>query len=53
LANFTLEDLQYWNYKMVTMKTLNRANRRDARLLLTQATNLLKTLQKEYHLENE
>ncbi len=53
LAKYTLTDLHDWNYKMYSVRGLNRANRRDARLLLMQATNLLKTLQKEYHLENE
>jgi hypothetical protein len=53
LANYTSTDLHNWNYKLYSIKGINRANRRDARLLLTQATNLLKTLQKEYHLENE
>ncbi|MEJ7823647.1 MAG: hypothetical protein WKF85_15085 [Chitinophagaceae bacterium] len=53
LANYTSTELYNWNYKMYSMSGINRANRRDARLLLTQATNLLKTLQKEYHLENE
>ncbi len=48
LANYTLVDLQDWNYKMYSIKGLNRANRRDARLLLQQAKNLLTTLKKAY-----
>ncbi len=48
LANFTSGDLHYWNYKIFSMKTLNKANRRDAKLLLIQAKNLLATLKKEY-----
>jgi hypothetical protein len=53
LAIYTSTDLHNWNYKLYSMNGINRANRRDARMLLTQATNLLKNLQKEYQLENE
>ena len=35
------------------MKTINKANRRDERLLLQQAINLLHTLRKEYHIIEE
>ena len=35
------------------MKTINKANRRDERLLLQQAINLLQTLRKEYHINEE
>ncbi len=51
LENFTSGDLHYWNYKIFSMKTLNKANRRNARLLLSQGKNLLTTLKKEYHLD--
>jgi hypothetical protein len=51
LLNYTQIDLQNWNYKMQSIKTINKANRRDARLLLSQGKNLLTTLKKEYHLD--
>jgi chorismate mutase len=51
LANFTLVDLQNWNYKMYSIKGINRANRRDTRLLLHQAKTLLATLKKEYDIK--
>jgi hypothetical protein len=44
-------DLYDWNYKLISMKNLNKANRRDGRSLLKQAKNLLDILQKEYHLQ--
>ena len=51
LLNYDKKDLYSWNYKMYSMKGINKANRRDSRLLLLQAVNLLNTLQKEYHLK--
>ena len=51
LLPYQNRDLYSWNYKMYGMKSLNKANRRDARLLLQQAVNLLNTLKEEYHLE--
>jgi len=51
LLNYDKKELYNWNYKMYSMKGLNKANRRDSRLLLQQAVNLLNTLEKEYHLE--
>jgi hypothetical protein len=48
LLPFDKNDLSIWNYKLYSMKALNKANRRDARLLLRQAVNLLSTLKKEY-----
>ena len=51
LLPYQKRDLYSWNYKMYGMKSLNKANRRDARLLLQQAVNLLNTLKEEYHLE--
>ncbi len=51
LLPYDKRDLHAWNYKMYSMKALNKANRRDARLLLEQAENLLETLQQEYHLK--
>ena len=51
LLPYTQSELSAWNYKMYSMKALNKANRRDARLLLRQASDLLITLKKEYHLK--
>lgn len=50
LLNYTKRDLEIWNYKMYSMKALNKANRRDAKLLLQQAINLYQTIKKEYQL---
>ena len=50
LSPYEKTDLREWNYKLYSMKALNKANRRDARLLLTQAENLLATLNKKYRL---
>ena len=43
--------LNEFNYRMTSVKNINRGYRREARKLLKQATNLLHTLKKEYHLE--
>jgi hypothetical protein len=51
LLNYNDTDLHTWNYKMYSMKALNKANRRDMKLLFQQAANLLETLKTEYHLE--
>lgn len=51
LLPFQKSDLSAWNYRIYSMKALNKANRRDTRLLLQQATNLLNTLIKEYKLQ--
>ncbi len=51
LLDYEKRDLSSWNYKLYSMKALNKANRRDARLLLRQASNLIQTLKEEYHLE--
>ena len=48
LLAFTQKELQRWNYRMYAMKALNKAIRRDARIFLQQAANLLNTLEKEY-----
>jgi len=50
LLPFRKNDLYVWNYKMYSMKAINKANRRDGRTLLRQADNLLSTLKKEYNL---
>ena len=51
LLPFTNDDLHSFNYRLYSMKSLNKANRRDARLLLKQAENLLRVLEKEYQLK--
>ena len=51
LLNFNEDDLHNFNFRLYSMKGLNKANRRDARLLLKQAENLLGLLEKEYHLK--
>ena len=53
LLPYQNSDLSTWNYKIYSMKSLNKANRRDSRLLLQQAINLLSMLQKEYRLNNK
>ena len=44
-------ELYEWNYRIYGLNGINKANRRDLRLLLTQATGLLDILKKQYHLE--
>ncbi|MEO6219176.1 MAG: hypothetical protein ABIO81_02025, partial [Ginsengibacter sp.] len=51
LLNYEKADLENWNYKMYGMKTISKANRRDAKLLLRQAENLITILNKKYQLE--
>jgi hypothetical protein len=51
LLAFDKPDLYTWNYRMYSLKAINKANRRDARLLLRQAKNLLETLNNAYHLK--
>ena len=48
LLPFTQKELEHWNYKTYSMKALNKAIRRDARIFLQQAVDLLNTLEKEY-----
>ena len=48
LLPFTPKELQQWNYRTYAMKALNKGIRRDARIFLQQATNLLNILAKEY-----
>jgi len=45
------QNLYEWNYRIYGIKTINKANRRDLKLLLQQANNLLTILKKEYHLK--
>jgi len=51
LLSFTKQNLQVWNYKMYSIKANNKGHRREARLLLRQAQNLLVTLKEEYNLK--
>ncbi len=51
LLPFDKKDLYVFNYKLFSMKALNKAIRRDIRLLLVQAENLLALLNEKYHLE--
>ncbi len=51
LLPYQQSELATWNYRIYSMKALNKANRRDVRLLLQQSNNLLITLKKEYHLD--
>jgi hypothetical protein len=48
---YSSRELYEWNYRVYGIKAINRANRRDLKLLLQQAKNLLEILKKEYHLE--
>ena len=49
--SYTSRELSEWNYRIYGLNGINKANRRDLRLLLKQATGLLELLKKEYHLE--
>ena len=44
-------ELYEWNYRLYGLNGINKANRRDLRLLLRQAENLLTVLEKQYHLK--
>jgi len=48
---FTKRELYEWNYRLYGLAGINKANRRDLRLLLKQAAELLDLLKKEYHIE--
>ena len=43
--------LNEFNYRLVSIKNVNKGYRREVKKLLKQATNLLNTLKKEYHLK--
>ena len=49
--SFSSRELYEWNYRIYGLSGINKANRRDLRLLLKQATGLLGILKKQYHLE--
>ena len=51
LQPYNKKELYEWNYKIYGLNGINKANRRDLKLLLHQANNLLVILKKEYHLE--
>jgi hypothetical protein len=50
LQPYDKSELYEWNYRTYGLNGINKANRRDLRLLLKQAENLLAVLKKEYHL---
>ena len=43
--------LNEFNYRLVSLKNVNKGYRRESRKLLAQAVNLLNTLKTEYHLK--
>jgi hypothetical protein len=43
--------LNEFNYRLVSIKNVNKGYRREVKKLLKQAINLLSTLKKEYHLK--
>jgi len=49
--SYTKRELYEWNYRIYGLSGINKANRRDLRLLLKQATALLEILKRDYHLE--
>ncbi|HET9744784.1 MAG TPA: hypothetical protein VFP97_03665 [Chitinophagaceae bacterium] len=51
LQPYANRELYEWNYRVYGLNGINKANRRDLRLLLRQAGNLLTVLQKEYNLK--
>lgn len=51
LQQYTKKELYEWNYRMYGLNGINKANRRDLKILLKQANELLGLLKKEYHLE--
>ena len=48
---YTSRELYEWNYRIYGLNGINKANRRDLRMLLKQANDLLEILKKEYHLK--
>jgi hypothetical protein len=49
--SYNKRELYEWNYRVYGIKAINKASRRDFKLLLQQAGNLLAILKAEYHLE--
>ena len=48
---YTERELFEWTHRLYSVRSINKANRRDLGSLLRQAENLLRILEKEYHLE--
>ncbi len=48
---YSSRELSEWNYRIYGLNGINKANRRDLKLLLIQATELLDLLKEQYHLE--
>ena len=48
---YSSRELSEWNYRIYGLNGINKANRRDLRLLLKQASGLLEILKREYRLE--
>ena len=48
--SYSSRELSEWNYRVYGLNGINKANRRDLRLLLKQAIGLLEILKNEYHL---
>ena len=51
LLHYSKNDLNEFNYRLFSMKAINKANRRDGRLLRVQAEKLIELLQHEYHIK--
>ena len=51
LQPYNKRELYEWNYRVYGLNGINKANRRDLRSLLIQASNLLSILKSEYHLQ--
>jgi len=51
LQPYNKRELYEWNYRVYGLNGINKANRRDLKLLLKQAKDLLELLKKEYPLE--
>jgi hypothetical protein len=51
LQPYSKPELYEWNYRLYGIRAINKANRRDLRSLLQQATNLLNSLRQAYHLK--
>lgn len=49
--SYTKRELSEWNYRIFGLNGINKGGKRDLRLLLKQASDLLEILKREYHLE--
>lgn len=52
LAPFSSADLRELNYRLYPVKSINKAARRDEKMFLAKAQNLLALLKKEYNIRN-